>query len=64
MRTEIIQKRSLPFLVSALVLFSSGCASTKWCDCARHDSPSAPVANVHAAELTSQPAETLVLLVQ
>jgi hypothetical protein len=64
MKTEIIQKRNLPFLVIALVAFSTGCASAKWCDCARYDSPSLPDARIRTAESTSQPVEPLVFLVQ
>ena len=64
MKIKIIQKRGLPYLFIALVILSTGCASTKWCDCARYDSPSLPDARDRTAESTSQPVEPLVFLVQ
>jgi len=62
LKTEIIQKRGLPFLLVMTAILSAGCASTKWCDCARRDGPNLSDTRIFAVAPISQPAGPLALL--
>jgi len=53
-RIEFFQKRTPFFMLVIVAVFLAGCASTKWCDCAKYEGPNLPDTPAGSAKAGSQ----------